>query len=141
MAEETIPPTPQKETEFNPKWVNAVMRRYFEVDLGVDPEAVEVTEVNAAKNEVQGILSITYVVNFKFKVADSEEYAEGNRRVTKQYHLDAKYMMFHFTEESRSIFVKVPLQGEPMYHSVNARELTMLKVVSIEHFERKMHSS
>ena len=38
-------------------------------------------------------------------------------------------MMFHFTEESRSIFVKVPLQGEPMYHSVNARELTMLKVV------------
>ena len=99
MAEETIPPTPQKETEFNPKWVNAVMRRYFEVDLGVDPEAVEVTEVNAAKNEVQGILSITYVVNFKFKVADSEEYAEGNslcieyisiRRVTKQYHQDAK---------------------------------------------------
>ena len=46
-------------------------------------------------------------------------------------------MMFHYTEESRSIFVKVPLQGEPMYHSVNARELTMLKVVSIEHFEPK----
>ena len=45
--------------------------------------------------------------------------------------------MFHFTEQSRSIFVKVPLQGEPMYHSVNARELTMLKVVSIEHFEPK----
>ena len=49
--------------------------------------------------------------------------------------------MFHFTEESRSIFVKVPLQGEPMYHSVNARELTMLKVVSIEHLDAKMYSS
>ena len=79
MAEDTIPPTPQKEAEFNPKWVKAVMRRYFEDNLGVDPEAVEVTEVSAAKNEVQGILSVTYVVSFKFRVEGSEEYGEGNR--------------------------------------------------------------
>ena len=82
MAEEAIPPTPQGVTEFNPKWVKAVMRRYFEVELGVNPEAVEVTEVTAADNEVQGILSTTYVVNFKFRVADSEEFPEGTKRVT-----------------------------------------------------------
>ena len=48
----------------------------------VDPEAVEVTEVTAADNEVQGILSTTFVVRFKFRVADSEEFPEGTKRVT-----------------------------------------------------------
>ena len=42
-------------------------------------------------------------------------------------------VLFYFPEESRSIFVKVPLRGEPMHHSVNARELTMLKVASGPH--------
>ena len=83
MAEEAIPPTPQNETEFNPKWVKAVMRRYFEDDLGVDPETVEVTEVTAAHNEVQGILSTTYVVKFKFRVEASEEFAEGKKIIVK----------------------------------------------------------
>ena len=78
MAEEPIPPTPQCATEFHPAWVKAVMRRYFEDDLGVDPEAVEVTEVAAADNEVQGILSTTFVVSFKFRVRDSEEFPDGN---------------------------------------------------------------
>ena len=80
MGEELIPPTPQCESEFHPEWVKAVMRRYFEDDLGVDPEAVEVTEVAAAVNEVQGILSTTYVVRFKFRVRDSEEFADGRYR-------------------------------------------------------------
>ncbi len=103
-----IPPTPQSEAEFTPEWTKAVMRSYFVDDLEVDPGDVEVTEVRAAKNEVQGILSVTYVVDVKYRVRKGAENEEE--------------------EGEKSIFVKVPLQGEPMHHSVNVRELTMLQV-------------
>lgn len=106
--EDGIPPTPQTEAEFTPDWFRAVTRKYFEQE-GRDPDKISlVGEVRAAKNELQGILSTTFVVEADLRNEEPNEDVEE--------------------EEVFSIFVKVPLQGEPMYHSVNTRELTMFKV-------------
>jgi hypothetical protein len=69
-------PTPQSESQFTPQWSKAVMRRYFEDDLETALDDVEIIEVAAALNEVQGILSVTYVVDVKYKLLQKD--GEGN---------------------------------------------------------------
>eukprot|EP00095_Tigriopus_kingsejongensis_P006899 maker-scaffold126_size328755-snap-gene-0.10 protein:Tk06899 transcript:maker-scaffold126_size328755-snap-gene-0.10-mRNA-1 annotation:"AGAP001552-PA" len=94
--------TPTCETEFTPEWVLWVLKDNLrEEDMKL--EDIEVTELRVMKNEVQGILSQTFVVDVDFR-------HQGN-------------------EEIKSIFVKVPLHGEPMYRVVNEREKTMFQEV------------
>ena len=102
-----LPPTPQTEADFTPEWFRFVTRNYFKEE-GRDPDKITVVSVKAVKNELQGILSTTFVVDGELQIEDPGEDEEA--------------------EETLSIFVKVPLQGEPMYHSVNTRELTMFRV-------------
>ena len=111
MDASSIPPTPPDESALSSArdWVEAVTRRHLaakeaEVDVEVteviDPSEVKVTEVidpsevkvtrvrRAERNEVQGILSDTFIVDFDYVVRDSGATKEA------------------------SIFVKVPLKGQ-----------------------------
>lgn len=94
--------TPKSEDEFTPEWAFMALESFFqeeEMKLG----DIEMVQVQARKNEVQGILSETFVVDVNFR-------HQGN-------------------EEFKSIFVKVPLHGEPLYKVVNEREKIMFQDV------------
>ncbi|XP_059096049.1 uncharacterized protein LOC131890667 [Tigriopus californicus] len=94
--------TPKSENEFTPDWAMFVLESFFnEEEMKLTD--IEIVQVQAQKNEVQGILSETFVVDVDFR-------HQGN-------------------EESKSIFVKVPLHGEPLYKVVNEREKIMFQDV------------
>ena len=59
-------PTPDTEEDFSPEWVAFVLRDYFTRNEQ-DPDQVQILTVSAKKNEVQGILSTTYVVDVEYK--------------------------------------------------------------------------
>ena len=63
--------TPQSESEFTPEWAKFALSKHFEAEE-MDAAEVEVVGVAAAKNEVQGILSLTYVVDVEFKYKGEE---------------------------------------------------------------------
>ncbi len=106
--EEPIPPTPTGEAGFDPAWVEAVTRRHLakkeeEKEGGeegeVDPDRIRVTRViRAVPNEVQGILSTTFVVDFVYEVLSGAK-EDGEDAEEKKKRREA------------SIFVKVPLKG------------------------------
>ena len=58
--------TPDKEEDFSAEWVSFVLQDYFKSNEK-DPELVEIVKVTAKKNEVQGILSTTFVVDVDYK--------------------------------------------------------------------------
>jgi len=59
-------PTPEKIEDFSPEWVAFVLRDFFERNEK-DPLRVEILKVDAKVNEVQGILSTTFVVDVDYK--------------------------------------------------------------------------
>lgn len=59
-------PTPDKIEDFSSEWVAFVLRDFFERN-DKDPATVEILKVDAKVNEVQGILSTTYVVDVEYK--------------------------------------------------------------------------
>jgi hypothetical protein len=59
-------PTPDNEEGFSPEWVAFVLRDYFTRNE-TDPDQVQILTVAAKKNEVQGILSTTYVVDVDYQ--------------------------------------------------------------------------
>ncbi len=85
FSSRALPKTPKSEREFDAEWVSAVMRDFF-VSEGLDPDQVCVNIVKARKNDVQGILSTTYIVDFEYSIKGGET-------------------------KAKSIFVKVPLKG------------------------------
>ncbi|CAM6053922.1 unnamed protein product [Sphagnum tenellum] len=94
-----LPRTPSSESEFTKEWILHVLQD----SLSQDDGPIEVISFEARKNEVQGILSTTFVVDIQLRVGDSNL--------------------------KKSIFVKVPLKDEPAYRNVNIREATMLREV------------
>ena len=106
-----IPPTPEREEDFDVAWAEAVTTDFIkervkeDEDLDEVSEAIEIKRVTAKKNEVQGILSTTYIVSIHFTLSGEDQ------------------------EREASVFVKVPLKDEPMYESVNVRELVMFRDV------------
>ncbi len=96
------PPTPNDESGFDSEWVQAVTRDYLakldsdeqdsdDGETSPDPDKIKVTKVvKAVKNEVQGILSTTYVVDFEYQILDGNDGCET---------------------KDKSIFVKIPLKG------------------------------
>jgi len=74
-------PTPDKEEDFNADWVLFVLKDYFERNER-DPELVKVLNVSAQKNEVQGILSTTFVVDVEFQF--------GEKPVIKRHYLSIR---------------------------------------------------
>ncbi len=93
----SVPPlTPTDESGFDPAWVAAVALTHLaslEEEEGlanVEPEQIRILRVvRAERNEVQGILSTTYVVHFEYCI-------EGREEQVKE----------------QSLFVKVPLRGK-----------------------------
>jgi hypothetical protein len=59
-------PTPEKVEDFSPEWVAFVLHDYF-VRNDKDPNHVQILKVDAKVNEVQGILSTTFVVDVEYK--------------------------------------------------------------------------
>ena len=96
--------TPQSEEAFTPEWVASVTNDYFTQE-DLDPKDIDILSVQACKNEVQGILSTTYIVDAKYKNSEEEE------------------------EKDLSLFVKVPLKGDQLFETVNKRELIMFRDV------------
>jgi hypothetical protein len=58
--------TPDREEDFSSEWVLFVLHEYFKSNEK-DPELVQIVNVSAKKNEVQGILSTTFVVDVEYK--------------------------------------------------------------------------
>jgi len=98
------PPTPTSAEEFTPAWASYVMADWFSKN-DCPVQSVNVTKVSANLNSLQGLLSTTYLVEVVFTRGGAEE--------------------------SKGIFVKVPLTGHRAqdYKEVNTREFAMLSVV------------
>jgi hypothetical protein len=63
-------PTPDREEDFTGDWVLFVLRDFFERNER-DPDLVQILKVEAKTNEVQGILSTTFVVDVEYKYGAS----------------------------------------------------------------------
>jgi hypothetical protein len=64
-------PTPDREEDFTGDWVLFVLRDFFERNER-DPDLVQILKVEAKTNEVQGILSTTFVVDVEYKYGASQ---------------------------------------------------------------------
>ena len=64
---ELVGPTPENESEFSIEWVTPILKKQLEKEGEIDPDSVNVVEVKAVKNSVQGILSTTFVVDVDFE--------------------------------------------------------------------------
>jgi hypothetical protein len=120
-------PTPTCAEDFSREWVSSVTGPHF-VSKGLDPSHVHVTAVKAEKNCIQGILSTTYVVDVQYEV-EGRETEEGRESPAKYNQSSMILPIIPLDEGKMSLFVKVPLRGDPLYTSVNARELCMLTQV------------
>ncbi len=73
---DTVGKTPESEKEFTVDWVRPIMDKYFDLmkdDEDVaDKDDVELLEVRAAKNSLQGILSITYILDVDYRVKSKD---------------------------------------------------------------------
>jgi len=101
-SEYVVPPTPTCVEQFTKEWLKYVMDDWF-VKNDIKTEAVDIVHFSAALNSLQGLLSTTYIVDIDFTVNNSDQ-------------------------QSKSIFVKVPLTGHSAqnFKSVNVRENSML---------------
>ncbi len=86
--------TPDSIDAFTSEWILFAMKNLFE-----DNDKVVVESFQARKNDVQGILSTTFIVDVECSLNGESH--------------------------SKSLFVKVPLKDEPQFESVNRRELVM----------------
>ena len=59
--------TPQKVEDFTLDWIKPIILKYFEEKKAKDVTKIELVEVKAQKNSLQGILSTTYVVDIIYK--------------------------------------------------------------------------
>uniref|UniRef100_A0A0K2T6X4 CHK kinase-like domain-containing protein n=1 Tax=Lepeophtheirus salmonis TaxID=72036 RepID=A0A0K2T6X4_LEPSM len=100
--------TPESCDDFSTNWVQSVTKEYFVMENIKD---ARVLSVSAKDNELQGILSKTFVLDIEYRGLEVDDDGE-EKEETKE----------------RSIFVKVPLK-DPNFVSVNVRELVMLKEV------------
>ena len=67
MIGENYLPTPDCESDFTVEWAKPILEDYFKKTSDIDPNDIKVLEVRAKKNELQGILSITYVVDVEYE--------------------------------------------------------------------------
>merc|ERR1739838_676028 len=82
---ELVGPTPENESEFSIEWVTPILKKQLEKEGEIDPESVNVVEVKAFKNSVQGILSTTFVVDVDFEVPN-----ENGEKELQTKHMFAK---------------------------------------------------
>merc|ERR1719464_2660084 len=82
---ELVGPTPENESEFSIQWVTPILKKQLEKEGEIDPESVNVVEVKAFKNSVQGILSTTFVVDVNFEVRN-----ENGEKGLQTKHMFAK---------------------------------------------------
>ena len=76
---DNVGPTPQSEDEFSVDWVRPILLESLgkeEIEL----EQVQVLEVRAKKNALQGILSTTFVVDVDYE-APNEDGEMGKKKV------------------------------------------------------------
>ena len=78
---ELVGPTPENESEFSIEWVTPILTKQLEKEGEIDPDRVNVVEVTAVKNSVQGILSTTFVVDVDFE-APNENGEKGKKTTT-----------------------------------------------------------
>jgi len=97
-----IPATPTCPTQFSKAWLLHVLDDWF-TQQGVDTSQVDIVDIAAARNGLQGQLSTTYTV-------------------------DVEYMVGNTAPGQKSLFVKVPLVGPAAqsFKAVNVREECML---------------
>ena len=76
---ELVGPTPENESEFSIEWVTPILKKQLEKEGEIDPDSVNVVEVKAFKNSVQGILSTTFVVDVDFE-APNENGEKGKKK-------------------------------------------------------------
>ena len=71
---ESVGPTPQTEDEFGVDWVRPILLESLgkSENLEIDPEQVQVLEVRAKKNVLQGILSTTFVVDVDYEAPNED---------------------------------------------------------------------
>ena len=70
---ESVGPTPQSEDEFSVDWVRPILLESLgKSGLEIDPEQVQVLEVRAKKNVLQGILSTTFVVDVDYEAPNED---------------------------------------------------------------------
>ena len=69
---ESVGPTPQSEDEFSVDWVRPILLESLGKDLEIDPGQVQVLEVRAKKNALQGILSTTFVVDVDYEAPNED---------------------------------------------------------------------
>ena len=79
MAELQLGPTPENESEFSIEWVTPILKKQLEKEGEIDPEKINVVQVKAEKNSLQGILSTTYVVDVDFE-APNENGEKGKNK-------------------------------------------------------------
>ena len=91
MIGENYLPTPDCESEFTVEWAKPILEDYFKKTSEIDPNDIKVLEVRTKKNELQGILSITYVVD-----VDYEGPNEDGEMEIQTKHLFAKVYYFIF---------------------------------------------
>eukprot|EP00096_Caligus_rogercresseyi_P007282 TRINITY_DN250_c0_g4_i1.p1 TRINITY_DN250_c0_g4~~TRINITY_DN250_c0_g4_i1.p1 ORF type:complete len:526 (-),score=116.81 TRINITY_DN250_c0_g4_i1:519-2096(-) len=102
---EEVPEGPE---DFSVPWVEHVTKEYFARENIKD---VQILDVKAKDNVLQGILSKTYVVDVQYSGRIINDEGEESQETCE-----------------KSLFVKVPLK-DPGFASVNVRELCMLKDV------------
>ena len=71
MAECTLElgPTPESEDDFSPEWAAPILIQQLRKEDEIDPLAkIEVVEVRAEKNSLQGILSTTFVLDVDYLI-------------------------------------------------------------------------
>ena len=83
MASLQLGPTPENESEFTVEWVTPILKKVLEKEGEIDPENVNIVEVKAVKNVLQGILSTTYVVDVDFE-APNENGDKGENNSSMQ---------------------------------------------------------
>ena len=54
MAPLQLGPTPENESEFTVEWVTPILKKQLEKEGEIDPENVNVVQVKAVKNILQG---------------------------------------------------------------------------------------
>lgn len=96
--------TPDKAEDFSAEWLKFVMRPFFHAEE-TDFDSVKIESFGVDKNEVQGILSTTFIAHVDYSLKGGDEV------------------------KRKSLFVKVPLKNEPQFESVNRRELVMFNDV------------
>ena len=92
---DNVGPTPQSEDEFSVDWVRPILLESLgkeEIEL----EQVQVLEVRAKKNALQGILSTTFVVDVDYEAPNED--GEMGKKSAHFLETTLKYFIFQYVK-------------------------------------------